>query len=200
MYNYFKNINEVYGIKKIIVNSILISFLVVYLDKINLFSTIIKEGYLSLIVILSIGILISLISIKKAKLFLSKSINHIDIFFISCQVSLVIVLINLFLTQFAKYKFLMLIVSLCIIAILIIIRMILTNKKSNYESNVYDLEYLCNHKVDISNDNIALLEEKEVSYDLLDRTSVINQLYNVIVKCNPSQTFTIGLQGAWGEG
>ena len=86
MYNYFKNINEVYGIKKIIVNSILISFLVVYLDKINLFSTIIKEGYLSLIVILSIGILISLISIKKAKLFLSKSINHIDIFFISCQV------------------------------------------------------------------------------------------------------------------
>lgn len=135
------------------------------------------------------------------KMFISKSVNHLDLLLLlSYYFTLALILCNLLATKVVMYKLNMIILFFIIGIFIFIIRIISLNKNSNYSKNVYDLGFLCDNCIDVSSDNIKLLEEKEVSYDLLKRENIINQLYNVIVKCNPSNTFTIGLQGSWGEG
>ena len=54
--------------------------------------------------------------------------------------------------------------------------------------------------IDELKDDIVLLNEEDVDYDLLDRSKVINQLYNAIIMANPDGKFVISLEGKWGSG
>ncbi len=54
--------------------------------------------------------------------------------------------------------------------------------------------------IDELKDDIVLLNEEDVDYDLLDRSKVINQLYNAIIMANPDGRFVISLEGKWGSG
>ena len=55
-------------------------------------------------------------------------------------------------------------------------------------------------KHNLSKENLILLEETAVDYDLLHREEIIGVLYDTILKCHPKNNFTIGLNGKWGSG
>ena len=197
---YFNDLKKVYGYKKIILLALFSSFIVIFLDKVNFLTQIKDNNALSLIIIALLFIIVSAFDIRKIKLFISKSINHIDLLILSSFLTLMILLCNSFFSKIIMYKVIIICVFILLEIIMFLIRLLSINKENNYSNNVYDLKYLCENPVDISNGKVIVLEEKEVSYDLLGRNNIINQLYNIIINCNPKKTFTIGLQGNWGSG
>lgn len=200
MVKFFKDIKKVYGYKKILLSSLLLIFLITFIDEKNIISFLINKNYLWFIVLGFLMIIIYIFNLNLLKKIKSKSVNYLDVSLLVSFLSSIIYFIYLFLNSLVKYKFIALIVLSTLTFILIIIRLIILNKKDNYKSNVLDLKDIYDKKIDISSQEFALLEEKEVSYDLLNRKDIINQLYNTLINCNPSKTFTIGLQGSWGIG
>lgn len=68
-------------------------------------------------------------------------------------------------------------------------------------NNIIDIKDLLDETVKHNNELPILLAEKDVSYDLLDRKVIIDQLTESIKACkNYDGTFVIGLEGAWGSG
>lgn len=201
MISYFKEIKKVYGYKLIFKLSILLSFIVIFLDKINLFTKLIELDYLWLLVLGVIFFLIEPLNKKTLKMLTLKSTSILDVILVSMFISEEVLLLYLFTTFENNYKFTVVYVLMILTIFFIIMRMFITNNKfQKNKPTVIDLQELYLNKINIEKNSIALLEEAEVSYDLLDRQSVINQLYNTIINCYPSRTFTIGLNGQWGSG
>lgn len=201
MISYFKEIKKVYGYKLITKLSILLAFIVIFLDKINLFTKLMNLNYLWLLVLGVIFFLIEPLNKKTLKMLTLKSTNILDVILVSMVISEGVLLLYLFTTFENNYKFTFVYVLMILIMFLIIMRMFITNNKfQKNKPTVIDLQEIYSNKINIEKNNLALLEESEVSYDLLDRQSVINQLYNTIKNCYPSRTFTIGLNGQWGSG
>lgn len=201
MISYFKKIKKVYGYKLIFKLSILLSFIVIFLDKINLFTKLIELDYLWLLVLGVIFFLIEPLNKKTLKMLTLKSTSILDVILVSMFISEGVLLLYLFTTFENNYKFTVVYVLMILTIFFIIMRMFITNNKfQKNKPTVIDLQELYLNKINIEKNSIALLEEAEVSYDLLDRQSVINQLYNTIINCYPSRTFTIGLNGQWGSG
>ena len=201
MISYFKEIKKVYGYKLITKLSILLAFIVIFLDKINLFTKLMNLNYLWLLVLGVIFFLIEPLNKKTLKMLTLKSTNILDVILVSMVISEGVLLLYLFTTFENNYKFTFVYVLMILTMFLIIMRMFITNNKfQKNKPTVIDLQEIYSNKINIEKNNLALLEESEVSYDLLDRQSVINQLYNTIKNCYPSRTFTIGLNGQWGSG
>lgn len=201
MISYFKEIKKVYGYKLITKLSILLAFIVIFLDKINLFIKLMNLNYLWLLVLGVIFFLIEPLNKKTLKMLTLKSTNILDVILVSMVISEGVLLLYLFTTFENNYKFTFVYVLMIVAMFLIIMRMFITNNKfQKNKPTVIDLQEIYLNKINIEKNNIVLLEEAEVSYDLLDRQSVINQLYNTIINCYPSRTFTIGLNGQWGSG
>ena len=201
MISYFKEIKKVYGYKLITKLSILLAFIVIFLDKINLFTKLMNLNYLWLLVLGVIFFLIEPLNKKTLKMLTLKSTNILDVILVSMVISEGVLLLYLFTTFENNYKFTFVYVLMIVAMFLIIMRMFITNNKfQKNKPTVIDLQEIYLNKINIEKNNIVLLEEAEVSYDLLDRQSVINQLYNTIINCYPSRTFTIGLNGQWGSG
>lgn len=201
MISYFKEIKKVYGYKLIFKLSILLSFIVIFLDKINLFTKLIELDYLWLLVLGVIFFLIEPLNKKTLKMLTLKSTSILDVILVSMFISEGVLLLYLFTTFENNYRFTVVYVLMILTIFFIIMRMFITNNKfQKNKPTVIDLQELYLNKINIEKNSIALLEEAEVSYDLLDRQSVINQLYNTIINCYPSRTFTIGLNGQWGSG
>lgn len=138
---------------------------------------------------------------KTLKMLTLKSTSILDVILVSMFISEGVLLLYLFTTFENNYKFTVVYVLMILTIFFIIMRMFITNNKfQKNKPTVIDLQELYLNKINIEKNSIALLEEAEVSYDLLDRQSVINQLYNTIINCYPSRTFTIGLNGQWGSG
>ena len=72
-------------------------------------------------------------------------------------------------------------------------------KADEYKGNTIDLKELYEGKIS-SLDEILLLDESEVDYDLMERHSIINHLYNTLCNCKPQKRFVISLEGKWGVG
>lgn len=68
-----------------------------------------------------------------------------------------------------------------------------------YDGNTVDLRDLYEGKIESIN-GMLLLDEKEVDYDLLDRHTIINHLYNILCSCKPQKRFVLSLEGKWGVG
>ena len=68
------------------------------------------------------------------------------------------------------------------------------------KTNVLDLKDLNNNTFDYTGHGPILIEETEVSYDLLNRGHLINWLAYSIQNCKSAQSFVIGLEGPWGSG
>ena len=73
--------------------------------------------------------------------------------------------------------------------------------KVKANTNVYDLKDFIENEIEITNNYPILFAEKDVDYDLCDRTVIINQLYSSLKACSGSNySFVIGLEGPWGSG
>ena len=96
---------------------------------------------------------------------------------------------------------------LCFLLVFSVIMMLIRKRRyekvdtkvSNDSGNIIDLKDLYEGKLDAT-DGMILLNEREVDYDLLNRRSVINHLYNVLCNCKPQKHFVISLEGKWGVG
>ena len=134
-------------------------------------------------------------------MFKSRSINFLDVILNSSFWGLFFNYIYIIACCNEKYKLYLNFIFLIILIILILVRIILINKKiQNRKVNVYDLKYLCTNKVNVLKGDLILLEEQDVSYDLLNRGNIINQIFNTIIKCEPQKNFTLGIDGKWGSG
>ena len=196
--NYFKEIKNVYGYKITLKLSIFISFIAIFFNTIDFFSKLKELNYLWLFILGIIYLIIKSLNKKILKMFILKSVNALDIILNSLILSEIVIILYLFTTACIDKK---LYISLFVTIGIIIVRIILTNNKTiERKKTIFDLQELCINKVNIEKNSIGLLEEKDVDYDLLDRQSIINQLYNTIINCYPAKTFTIGLDGKWGSG
>lgn len=68
------------------------------------------------------------------------------------------------------------------------------------QNTVYDLKDIYDGELKIYSQKPILISEKDVDYDLLNRSGIINQLYMSIVSCKSNSAFVIGLEGEWGSG
>lgn len=65
-------------------------------------------------------------------------------------------------------------------------------KKDTDNSNIYKLKDLYGGNIKYKKERI-LINEKDISYDLLKRDDCIKNIYDIIVNCNPDKKFVISL-------
>lgn len=73
-------------------------------------------------------------------------------------------------------------------------------KQELNQKKIYDIKEIYEGKIKKHSQTPLLVSEKEVSYDLLNRNGIINQLYNSIISYEFDPSFVIGLEGPWGSG
>lgn len=204
MKEYIKAFQNLYNIKNIIRYSIIINILLLIIDNKNLISTI-SVSKLNRLICIFIGILIliNLIEIGLFNIIKIKIVNDIDAILLCFITSVFIYLISSYLVLGSiTYRiyicgvFLLILISLLIYRILFLKK---ESKKVKKNSNTYNLKELYNGEINECKE-LILIDEESVDYDLLDRGIFINNLYNIITKCNPNKKFVIGLEGAWGSG
>lgn len=205
---YFKNIYKQYGIINFLLVIVALLTITIAIDYFNLFTFIYDKLKLPIIIcILSFG-LIKIFSLKLHSLILLKSVNYID--FYSMIIIITIALYKLFLHTFEKVLIINQFKNISSNIFLIIIGLVLgfrylyitiLNFKTNKTepTNVFDLKQLYDNT--IPNDaEFILIGDDAVSYDLLERNKVINQITNTIINCNNNSKFVISLKGNWGSG
>ena len=201
MKKYVNRFLDIFDFKNLLFESIILSFVIVFVDALNLPTLMIKNNCLFLLILVLIFFAVKITSSDNFKLFLTKNVNTVDKYMFIYSITTFILLIYVFGFDFKPYKLIVLsILSLFLISIYVF-RIIKTNQShEDLEFNILDLQYVCKNKIELSNKKIALLEEKDVDYDLLNKKDVINQLYNTIINCYPENNFTIVLNGKWGNG
>lgn len=68
------------------------------------------------------------------------------------------------------------------------------------QNTVFDLKDIYEGEMRFCSQKPILISEKDVDYDLLNRSGIINQLYMSIASCKSNSAFVIGLEGEWGSG
>lgn len=204
MKTYIANFKEIYKSSSIIKYSIVINILLLFADKSNLFSKLNTSKYY-IIIYIFIGIFI-LINLSELSLFSTlklKIVNDIDAILLCLITSIFIYLISsyLIICSMTYRVYIGGIILLFSISILIYRIMVFNReiKKLQKNSNIYNLKDLYNGEIDES-EELILIGEESVDYDLLDRGIFINNLYNIITECSPNKKFVISLEGAWGSG
>lgn len=201
MKKYIKRLLDIFDFKNLLFESIVLSFIIVLVDALNLPTLMVKNNCLFLLILVLIFFAVKIISGNNFKLTLTKNLNTVDRYIFIYSITILILLIYVLGFDFKTYKLIVLsVLSLFLIGVYVF-RIIKTNQShEDLEFNILDLQYVCKNKIELSNKKIALLEEKDVDYDLLNKKDVINQLYNTIINCYPENNFTIGLNGKWGNG
>ena len=201
MKKYYEKVNSIYKISDLMTGGIIISFIIVFLDTFDIPSLMIKNNNIALIILFLFYTLVKISSKIKLKLLIAKNVNTIDRLTFNAVASFVLLFLYVIVFDYKKYKIVALIIIFIIQIIINVIRITFINTEEiNDDTNVLDLENIFNNKVELNKKKLALLEEKDVNYDLLNRKDIINQLYNTIVNCIPKTNFTVGLNGPWGSG
>jgi hypothetical protein len=201
MLNYIKKILKIYDFKNILKIMLIFCFIVILVDQYNLLSFIINKGLLNLLVIIILIISIEFLNKNNINLIFNKVIDSFDEVILTFFISSIMLLLYVCFFDYQKYKIMLLMIFIFILLLVMILRIFKTNFKiEQNKTNVFDLQDLCQNKISLNSGDVLFLEEKEVDYDLLQRSDVINRLYNAIIKCNPTNSFTIGLNGSWGSG
>lgn len=201
MKNYLNDLKSIYKFKNLLIIGMIVSFFIILIDILNIPSNLYLKGYIALIILLILIIIIKWFDVNNIKMLFYKHINIIDKYLATVLFASVFVSLYEFIFDIKKYKIILLLALFIFIIISYAIRIIKIDHKSKDEkTNVVDLEFIVNNKIELNDKKLLLLEEKEVDYDLLNRKSIINQLYNTIINCEPATNFTIGLNGKWGSG
>lgn len=201
MKKYLNDLKSIYKFKNSLIIGMIVSFFIILIDILNIPSNLYLKGYIALIILLILIIIIKWFDVNNIKMLFYKHINIIDKYLATVLFASVFVSLYEFIFDIKKYKIILLLALFIFIIISYVIRIIKIDHKSKDEkTNVVDLEFIVNNKIELNDKKLLLLEEKEVDYDLLNRKSIINQLYNTIINCEPATNFTIGLNGKWGSG
>lgn len=201
MKKYLNDLKSIYKFKNLLIIGMIVSFFIILIDILNIPSNLYLKGYIALIILLILIIIIKWLDVNNIKMLFYKHINIIDKYLATVLFASVFVSLYEFIFDIKKYKIILLLALFIFIIISYVIRIIKIDHKSKDEkTNVVDLEFIVNNKIELNDKKLLLLEEKEVDYDLLNRKSIINQLYNTIINCEPATNFTIGLNGKWGSG
>ena len=201
MKKYLNDLKSIYKFKNLLIIGMIVSFFIILIDILNIPSNLYLKGYIALIILLILIIIIKWFDVNNIKMLFYKHINIIDKYLATVLFASVFVSLYEFIFDIKKYKIILLLALFIFIIISYVIRIIKIDHKSKDEkTNVVDREFIVNNKIELNDKKILLLEEKEVDYDLLNRKSIINQLYNTIINCEPATNFTIGLNGKWGSG
>lgn len=201
MKKYLNDLKSIYKFKNLLIIGMIVSFFIILIDILNIPSNLYLKGYIALIILLILIIIIKWFDVNNIKMLFYKHINIIDKYLATVLFASVFVSLYEFIFDIKKYKIILLLSLFIFIIISYVIRIIKIDHKSKDEkTNVVDLEFIVNNKIELNDKKLLLLEEKEVDYDLLNRKSIINHLYNTIINCEPVTNFTIGLNGKWGSG
>lgn len=183
---------------------------IIAVDAINLPTIIINKSNILFFASILIGILV-LVSVflhenHIIELIKAKAINESDSYIIMIAIGCIIYGILLTISSLFKWYKLIIICITILLAIGLFIYRLYINKRNNcneikVNSNVYDLKDFIENEIKITNEYPILFAEKDVDYDLCDRTVIINQLYSSLKACCGSNySFVIGLEGPWGSG
>ena len=201
MKKYLNDLKNIYKFKNLLIIGMIVAFFIIQIDILNIPSNLYLKGYIALIILLILIIIIKWFDVNNIKMLFYKHINIIDKYLATVLFASVFVSLYEFIFDIKKYKIILLLALFIFIIISYAIRIMKIDHKSKDEkTNVVDLEFIVNNKIELNDKKLLLLEEKEVDYDLLNRKSIINQLYNTIINCEPATNFTIGLNGKWGSG
>ena len=201
MKKYLNDLKSINKFKNLLIIGMIVSFFIILIDILNIPSNLYLKGYIALIILLILIIIIKWFDVNNIKMLFYKHINIIDKYLATVLFASIFVSLYEFIFDIKKYKIILLLALFIFIIISYVIRIIKIDHKSKDEkTNVVDLEFIVNNKIELNDKKLLLLEEKEVDYDLLNRKSIINQLYNTIINCEPATNFTIGLNGKWGSG
>lgn len=209
MKNYFSKVYKYGEFEKATKLFIALFTAIIAVDTINLPTIIINKFNVLFFVVIFIGVCV-LISVFLCEnhivgMIKAKTINESDSYIITLIVGFIIYGVLLVIPSLFKwYKFFIICIAL-LLAVSLLIYRISINKNSEHSNkisaNIYDLKKFIENEIEINNDYPILFAEKDVDYDLCDRTVVINQLYSSLKACCGSDySFVIGLEGPWGSG
>lgn len=209
MKRYLKNINKNYSSIKVLKYALVLSVFLLIIDVLNLPSKYMMSYDMSLI-LLGIGAIILMLVLIALEFNLVDalkiaSINLIDGLSITIIFSCIMYgSISVFYNLLYLYKLIGVISVACFIIIIMIVRGTIYKRyivnAEKYRPNIVDLKEIFIGDFLIKEDEIILVNEKDVDYDLLKRGNIINQLYNAILQSNPDGKFVISLEGKWGCG
>lgn len=206
MKQYFNNLVKEYSIS-IIKYAVLFAAALLIIDIYDLPSKyiILNKSVLIGFIAFTIIIILNVLELKLVQAFKIIMINYVDLVSVLIiATSLIYIIFAHLLVKISLYKIITTIILLIVSSIIITIRVQLFDKQiknsKKYETTVIDL--LDAYKGNIKNEkgHVVLVKEEDVNYDLLERDSIINKLYNAIIDCNPERKFVISLEGKWGSG
>jgi hypothetical protein len=202
--NYLRDIFKIIKLSKLMIISSFLAialFLVTkyYLNGLIFFSI---NGEIFIIGILGLIIFINIIIYLSVNLHRNRSVHYLDTYFFIFFLSTVLVNSAILIDIEVYNRNLTLIYQSLSLAsfIILIARIFKTSKREKY-GNLTDLKDLYEGNFDKFNDRkIIVMEEKEVEYDLLNRTNILQQLFETIQSLSPQTKLVIGLEGEWGSG
>lgn len=205
---YFKSVYKQYGIINFLLAVATLLSIIIAIDYFNLFTFIYDKLKLPIIICILSFILIKIFSLKLYSLILLKSVNYVD--FYSMIVIITIAVYKIFLSLFKnilsinQFKDICSNIFLIIIGVVLLFRYLyitIINFKTNKKDcpNVFDLKQLYDDTIP-EDVEFILIGDEAVSYDLLERNKVINQITNTIINCNNNSKFVMSLKGNWGSG
>jgi len=205
--NYFKNFNIFFPVIKAVILSVILGTALLILDFYDVPTYVLNQIPFTILIVCAVSALIIvfcwLYYIHFGGLFLIASASILDVTFVtSFFTALTYYLFNLKLLQ-SRYLFPCAIICLIFAALVgfrIVFHFYSQKKAQCLKTNVLDLKDLYNNTFDYTGHGPILIEEAEVSYDLLNRGHLINWLAYSIQNCKSAQSFVIGLEGPWGSG
>lgn len=203
--NDIKGFIKMFRIREVIEKILL--FLVVFfiLDIFNIPTFIIEKYKIAGLILIGLLCLFIIINKKVVRLLKVNVFNYLDLFLVALLMATSFYILFARYIEYSKFKLLLSVILEIIVIVISIIRIITLYKPRKKESmedniNVYDIKTLYENKIDNNNNNLIFLEEKDVSYDLLNRNKIIDDLFNSINFCRNKDKFIISLTGKWGSG
>lgn len=182
----------------------------VAMDAINLPTIIISKFNALFFGIIFVGIcvllFIFLYQTHAFEMIKAKMINKSDTYIVLIILSCIAYVLLLNISPLFKWYKLIISITILITSIIAFFIRVIKNRTANINndnkiSNIYDLKDFIENNIEIDNKYPVLFAEKDVDYDLFDRTGVVNQLYSSLISClGTSYSFVIGLEGPWGSG
>lgn len=196
---------KIFKFREIIETILIMITIYLVIDMFNIPTILLEKYGIYSIMILSIVIFFLISNKRILNLIKVNVFNYLDLMLLSGFISTTLYMLfsrYILYTMFkvATTSFLEVIIITFIIVRLIILYKLNKNAYIKNEFNVYDIKELYQNKIDNSNKDLIFLEEKDVSYDLLNRNKIIEDLFNSINYCKNRERFIISLTGKWGSG